>query len=114
MIVRGKLNLLKPVITGTTGRKFRDREIFALRSKVQNIDFGRTAVKNTNWSHHGRKYRIGFFGRRVAKTGQKSRRKTLHTTGAKLRGKIFAPGQNFLILLIWSPRSKVLNQNFWS
>ncbi len=43
-----------------TGRKYRYREIVALRSKVLNMASSRTLVENTNWSHSGQKYRSEF------------------------------------------------------
>ncbi len=50
----------------------------------------------------GRKYRIGIFGHRAAKTGKKSRRETFGTSNAKFRRKILFPSQHFRILPFWS------------
>ncbi len=54
-------------ISRTISGKYRDREVVAPRSKVTNMVSGCTLIKSTIWSHPSRKYRIGIFGRRLAK-----------------------------------------------
>ncbi len=80
-----------PPINHTIGRKYRSREMIAPWSKVPNMVSGRTLVKSIIWSNPSRKYRIGIFGRGAAKTGKKSWREALYTTGAKFRSAGMAP-----------------------
>ncbi len=49
------------------------------------------------WSHHSRKYQILIFGYWATKTGQKSWRDTLRTTGAKYSLQV----KHFQILHVW-------------
>ncbi len=59
------------------------------------MDFGRTTVKTTIYSHDGQKDRFVIFGHGTAKMGEISRRDTFENTGVMFRSKILSPGQKF-------------------
>ncbi len=59
------------------------------------MDFGRTTVKTTIYSHDGQKDRFVIFGRKTAKMGEITRRDTFETTGVMFQGKILSPKQKF-------------------
>ncbi len=59
------------------------------------MDFGRTTVKTTIYSHDGQNDRIVIFDHEAAKMGEISRRDTFKTTGVMFWIEILSPGQKF-------------------
>ncbi len=57
------------------------------------MDFSRTMVKTTIYSHDIQKDRFVIFNHEAAKMGEISRRDTFETTGVMLRSKILSPDQ---------------------
>ncbi len=84
---RGNFSL-KPAIS----RRFLRPFLVAQRSKRPKIDFGRTLVKSTIWSHDGQKDRFEISGCGAPKRCKKSREETLRTTGVKFRSGSEVPG----------------------
>ncbi len=72
---------LDPAISCGFSRPF----LVAQRSKKPNIDFGRTPVKSTIWSHNGQKDRFVISGLGQPKRGKNSWRETFGTIGVKVR-----------------------------
>ncbi len=77
-------SLLTP-ISRTISRKYRDRIIVARWSKRSNMDFGRTTVKTTIYSHDGQKDLFVIFDGEAAKMGEISKRDNFETTGVMFR-----------------------------
>ncbi len=59
------------------------------------MDFGRTMVKTTIYSHDSQKDRFVIFDRGAGKMGEISRRDTFETTGIMFRSEIISSGQKF-------------------